>query len=222
MFSKSIFFFFFIGLQLQAFDIMLDIGHTPSKSGAISASCEKEYDFNKALGRYVFEHFSQNSRINMSMLKRSEVTFQDRFASSIGKDFFLSIHHDSVQERYIQRNSFGCPSTSHASGFSIFISRKNPYFDKSLAYAQRFGKALMEQGLTPSFHHAEKVSGENRELIDQTLGIYIFDDLKVLKNAKSPALLFEAGVIVNPLNEAIVKSDDYKNKVSNAISAAFF
>jgi N-acetylmuramoyl-L-alanine amidase len=221
MLVKSIIISSLIGMQLYSFDIMIDIGHTPSKSGAISASCAKEYDYNKALGNYLIKHLSQNSTVNISMLTQTEVSFQDRYTSSIGKDLFLSLHHDSVQERYIQRNSFGCPNTNHAAGFSIFISRKNPYFDKSLDYAQRFGEALVKQGLTPSLHHAEKIQGENRELLDRRLGIYIFDDLKVLKNAKSPAILFEAGVIVNPVDEAMVKRDEYKSKVSKAISSAF-
>lgn len=204
-----------------AFDLMLDIGHTPSKSGAMSASCEKEFNYNTALGDYLLKHLSNGSAIKTSMLPQSEVSFQERYESSTQKDLFLSLHHDSVQERYIRRNRLGCPTTNYTAGFSIFISRKNIYFNKSYDYAQRFGEALIKQGLTPSLHHAEKIPGENRELLDRRLGIYIFDDLKVLKNAKSPAILFEAGVIVNPVDEAILKRDEYKSKIVKAISVAF-
>jgi N-acetylmuramoyl-L-alanine amidase len=210
-----------IAKPIFAFDLMLDIGHTPSKFGAMSASCEKEFNYNIVLGSYLLKHLANGSAIQMSMLPQSEISFQDRYESSAKKDLFLSLNHDSVQERYIARNSLGRPTTNYASGFSIFISRKNMYFKKSLDYAQKFGEALVKQGLTPSLHHAEKIQGENRELLDQRLGIYVFDDLKVLKNAKSPAILFEAGVIVNPVDEAIVKRDEYKSKIVKAISLAF-
>lgn len=211
----------FIAKATFAFDLMLDIGHTPSKSGAMSASCEKEFNYNIALGDYLLKHLANSSAIKIYVLPQSEISFQERYESSAQKDLFLSLHHDSVQERYIQRNSLGCPTTNHATGFSIFISRKNSYFKKSYDYAQRFGEALVKQGLTPSLHHAEKIQGENRELLDRRLGIYVFDDLKVLKNAKAPAILFEAGVIVNPVDEAILKRDEYKSKIVKAISVAF-
>lgn len=207
--------------SVWGFELVLDIGHTPTKSGATSSNCEKEFNYNLSLGNYLMEHLPSNSTIKMSKPAQREITFDDRYASSIHKELFLSIHHDSVQERYIQRNSFGCPSTDYASGFSIFISRKNPYFNNSLIYAKKFGQALIGQGLVPSWHHAEKIAGENRELIDPKLGIYLFDDLKVLKNAHSPAILFEAGVIVNPADEAILRGNTYKNKVSKAINEAF-
>ena len=39
----------------------------------------------------------------------------------------------------------------------------------------------------PTFHHAEPIKGENRELVNRDLGIYRFDDLIVLKSAATPA-----------------------------------
>ncbi len=204
--------------SVLAFDVMLDIGHTPTKYGALSANCEKEYNYNVALGRYLLKHLANHATIKATITPQREICFKERYRSSIQKDLFLSLHHDSVQERFIKRDKFGCPSSNHASGFSIFISRKNPYFKESWKYAKKLGEALVEQGLTPSLHHAEKIQGENRELLDRRLGIYVFDDLKVLKNAKAPAILFEAGVIVNPIDEEAVQSDGYKNKIGTAIS----
>lgn len=72
-------------------------------------------------------------------------------------------------------------------------------------------------GLRPSTHHGENIKGENREAIDKELGIYYFDDLIVVKNSECPALLLEAGVIVNPEDEKLVKTNAYKNIISQAI-----
>jgi len=64
------------------------------------------------------------------------------------------------------------------------------------------------------------ITGENRVLLDKRLGIYIFDDLKVLKNAKSPAILLEAGVIVSPMDEQRVQTPKFMNDISLAILKA--
>ena len=67
----------------------------------------------------------------------------------------------------------------------------------------------------PTLHHAEKIKGENRELIDRELGIYLFDDLVVLRTAQCPAVLFESGVIINPYDDFLVKSHEYRTKVGS-------
>ncbi len=205
---------------MYAFDLALDIGHTPLKVGATSSECINEYQYNKSLGSYIKAELpKQNSKIKIFTNCTQEISFLQRYKLSENKDLFIALHHDSVQEIYIKRNQAGCPISDHASGYSLFISRKNPYFKESLSYAQKFSTALIEQGLKPSLHHAEKIEGENRELLDPTLGIYIFDDLKVLRYAQSPAILFEAGVIVNPIDEQSVRTKLYKLKIMNAFSA---
>lgn len=211
----------FTATNLFAFDLVLDIGHTPSKTGAISATCQQEYNYNRDLSLYIIDSL-KNNNINFSLssqYQKQEISFQDRYQSSIGKNLFISIHHDSVQKQFLQFNAHKCPSSSYASGFSIFISRKNLYFAQSLSYAKKLGKGMLKVGLHPSLHHAENIAGENRELLDSQLGIYVFDDLKVLKNAKSPAILLEAGVIVNPTEEITIKTNAYKEKISRAILA---
>ena len=99
------------------------------------------------------------------------------------------------------------------------MSRKNLYYERSLSYARKLGESLVAQGLHPSLHHAEPIPGENRLLLDKKLGIYAFDELVVLKEAKSPAILLEAGVIVNPQDEIQVTQEDFKQRILQAICA---
>jgi N-acetylmuramoyl-L-alanine amidase len=199
-----------------ALDLALDVGHTEKRFGATSASCKKEYEYNSELTKYIYNSIKSNSNIKIETnLSNKNTTFKERYELSKNKDLFVSIHHDSVQNQYIKYLN-KCPNTNHASGYSIFISKKNINFEKSLELARLFSKNLLTQGLKPSLYHNENIKGENRELIDKELGIYLFDDLLVLKNAKSPAFLFEAGFIVNPSDEKLVKTDAFKNKVVNA------
>jgi N-acetylmuramoyl-L-alanine amidase len=54
-------------------------------------------------------------------------------------------------------------------------------------------------------------------LIDPEKGIYLFDDLVVLKNADAPAVLLEAAVIVHPKDEKKASSTQYRNIISEAV-----
>ena len=205
--------------NLYSANVVLDIGHTPKQSGATSSNCQQEYTYNKELVLYILEKLKDKHNIEISLSSKKddeELTFKDRYNSSVDKDLFISIHHDSVQKQFIKYIN-GCPTTNYAEGFSIFVSKKNIEYEKSLEYAKIFAEELISRGLVPTLHHAEKIKGENRELIDRKLGIYLFDDLKVLKNANSPAFLFEAGVIVNPNEEKKVKTKVFKDNITEAV-----
>ncbi len=222
LFLKYFFLILFIQ-NIYGANLVLDIGHTPKKSGAKSSSCEQEYKYNEELALYVLEQLKNKDNLNISLSSKynnQELTFQERYDSSIDKDLFISIHHDSVQKQFIKYIK-NCPTTDYAEGFSIFISKKNIQYEKSLEYAKSFAKELIAQGLSPSLHHAEEIEGENRQLIDDKLGIYLFDDLKVLRNSKSAAFLFEAGIIVNPVDEKKVKTKAFRDKIIRAMMKLF-
>jgi N-acetylmuramoyl-L-alanine amidase len=51
-------------------------------------------------------------------------------------------------------------------------------------------------------------------------GIYRFDDLVVLKRTAIPAVLLEAGVITDPVDEAYVSSDANQAQIAEAIVSA--
>jgi hypothetical protein len=64
----------------------------------------------------------------------------------------------------------------------------------------------------------QSLSGENRELRDTEKGIYRFDDLVVLRTAKMPAVLFEAGVIVNREEEALLVDPVFQNRLALSVA----
>jgi N-acetylmuramoyl-L-alanine amidase len=117
-----------------------------------------------------------------------------------GAGFFLSIHHDSVKEEYQQPWTWNGrePATHEGfAGFSLFVSRLNPRLDESLACASAIGAALRRAGLPVATHHGVSSAGVERPWADEANGVYFYDNLVVLKGATIPAVLLEAGVIVN-------------------------
>ncbi|WP_035058897.1 N-acetylmuramoyl-L-alanine amidase family protein [Andreprevotia chitinilytica] len=204
-----------IGLNAaNAAEIALDIGHSLKKPGAISASGRKEFDFNVALGRVVAAELENHGlAVRLIGIDGDRDVLTDRTKQAVGATFFLSLHHDSVQPQYLKE-------AERFSGYSLFVSRKNPQPEASLACATRIADALLAAGMHPSLHHAEPIPGENRPLADKARGIYWFDDLIVLKTATQPAVLLESGVIVNAREEAWLASPAGRQTIARAVGAA--
>lgn len=207
----------FVAAPCRAADVIFDPGHSPAKGGATSSAGYPEYEYNDYLTRYARDYMRANKlETDITRGPSEDLTLMQRAKMSEGKKLFFSVHHDSVQAQFLEKTN--PPLSRKARGYSIFVSKKNPYFDESLRYAKILGRALREAGLSPSEHHGEKIKGENREILDKDLGVYAFDDLVVLKHAKSPALLFEAAVIVNPDDEALARDKNFKDKVAKAMT----
>lgn len=204
----------------SGFDLLLDPGHGPDAPGVISCAGVPEYRYNNELAAFLAAGLQQAGvTVTLSKEPESAVPLRDRVKQSANTDLVLSLHHDSVQPQFLTRQPSGSCS-SRASGFSLFVSRKNPFFDRSLAYARQLGRSLVAQGLRPTLHHGEAIPGENRLLLDPELGIYAFDELVVLQSARAPAVLLEAGVIVNPADERLVGSPAFREKILTAIGRA--
>jgi len=194
--------------------IVVDTGHTPQYPGATGASGRVEYQYNLDLSTAVADRLAaaryQVTRVAADGL---EIALRDRATRTPDADLFVSIHHDSMQQAWIdagRRREFA--------GYSIFVSEKNPQYAHSLRCAQSVGEALRAAGQTPSLYHATPIPGENRPLIDARLSIHRFDDLVVLKTAPMPAILIEAGVIANPDDEARLGRPDTIQLLATAIA----
>ena len=81
--------------------------------------------------------------------------WKERFKRCVDKDLFISIHHDSVQKQFIKYIN-GCPTTNYAEGFSIFVSKKNIEYEKSLEYAKIFAEELISRGRVTQKKSLEK------------------------------------------------------------------
>ena len=183
--------------------VSIDIGHSKKRSGAISATGIGEYQYNKraaidlfyALEKRGIESFFVNP-------KEEEISLKERVVRSArgNADLFVSMHHDSVKEKYLKKwkyNNKNHVYCDNFKGYGLFISHKNKYFKESLRVASDIGKYLRAKHFSPTLHHTEKIKGENKKMYDREKGIYRYDNLVVLKYAKSPALLIENGVILN-------------------------
>jgi N-acetylmuramoyl-L-alanine amidase len=189
---------FFTGLSYAA-EIAIDTGHTLAKPGTISESGVSEFDFNRkfvqalaqSLGAVgVSSHVINDSGRIGSLVQRTAQAKLDRL--------FISIHHDSVKQRYRPARH------PRFKGYSLWVSQRNTDFEESVRCAKLIADQMLNAGFQPSHYHADAVYGESRPVVDWDRGIFTNDHLAVLATARGPAILVEVGVIANPSEEAVL------------------
>lgn len=209
------------------FAVAVDIGHTPEAPGATSARGLPEYLFNAALGRDVVAALSGAGfpalPVRVTGGGKQQLAKRVSAAQALKPALLISLHHDSVQAHYLARWRFAGRELAYSdrfSGFSIFVSRGNGHFAESLAFASALGRELVASGVGFSRHHAEKIPGEGRVTLDAAHGVFEFRNLRILKEVDAPAILFEAGVLVNRAEELELASPARRQLASRAILAA--
>jgi N-acetylmuramoyl-L-alanine amidase len=209
------------------FVIALDPGHTLASPGAISARGIPEVRFNHELAGVVYDELRHAGFEKVFMIdnirEAPSLTQRAGLANERRADVFLSLHHDSVQPRYLSSwlyDGIRHTYSDRYSGYSLFVSDKNASLQDSLLFARLLGTELRKRCMVATRHHAEVIPGEGRELIDPERGIYRFDDLVVLKATRMPAVLFEAGLIVNRADELTLQSPGRRRMLAQAITAA--
>ena len=194
--------------------VVVDTGHTAKHPGATGANGRVEYLYNLDASDALVENLvADGHRVLRIAADGKEIKLTDRATQDPTADLFISIHHDSIQQAWIdagRRREF--------SGFSIFVSEKNTRYEQSLDCARKIGANMLSAGEKPSLYHATPIPGENRPLIDSRFGIHRFDDLIVLKTAPVPALLVEIGVIANPDEAIRLNQHDVIQRITRAIA----
>jgi len=207
--------------------VAIDTGHSAENPGAYSARGVGEYTFNSMISSILLDEIKKHSRFDPVRIERNgeEIQLAERVGliNQVKPDLLVSIHHDSVQPVFLKKWKWKGETAYYCdrySGFSVFYSEKNEKPVESLRLARLLGQALLEAGCLPSLHHAAKIKGENRQIVDKKRGVYRFDDLAVLKSATCPGVLLECGIIKNRRDELLLSSYPYQRKITAAIMKA--
>ena len=205
--------------------VALDIGHTRQQPGAISATGVPEFEFNRRIVELVRQRLAESKIVEPVVINPDggaiTLTERTRRAAQAGASLFVAVHHDSANDKYLQTQEVNGKKvffSDRFEGYGVFISRKNPDFQKSLALARLVG-AELEKNLPFATHHSEAIRGENRPILDSERGIYEYDDLVVLKSALMPAALVECGVIVNREQDLLLRQPAMQKIIADAIAA---
>jgi N-acetylmuramoyl-L-alanine amidase len=211
------------------FRTVIDVGHTPEVPGAISARGVPEFEFNQRLARRIErELLARGFARTRLLLTRGEARpgLYERVAraNAAKGDLFVSVHHDSVPDFLIASWEFmGAEGRYNDSfkGHSIFISADHPQYAKSKSFARALGLALRDRGLAYTPHYTESfMRHRRRALVDREAGVYRFDRLMVLMHTQMPAVLLEAGSIINRDEELVLQSPERQTTIAEAVADA--
>jgi N-acetylmuramoyl-L-alanine amidase len=206
------------------FRVVVDVGHSAEVPGATSARGVPEYDFNLRLANRIGKDLAAAGFRQAQVLVTPGPAKRGLFmrvarAANLTADLFISIHHDSVPERFLQtwvHEGTQLRYSDHFRGHSIFISYDNPDAAASYQFARLLGGQLKKRGLQYTPHYAQAFMQERRrDLLDADAGVYRYDQLIVLKDTRMPAVLFEAGSIIHR-DEEVVMSDPRRHAVIGA------
>lgn len=192
--------------------IAVDVGHYAAEPGVISAGGVPEFAYNLALAADVKSELERlQATVRLIGERGDYAVLHHRTRDAQGADLFVSIHHDSVKERLL-------PQADRFSGFSLFVSRLNPFPERSLSCASLIGKKLRDNGFVPSRYHADLVLGAPRPFADEENGVHWYDNLAVARTAAMPSVLVEAGVIVNREEERRMADPEVRRRIAAAVA----
>jgi N-acetylmuramoyl-L-alanine amidase len=207
--------------------VLLDPGHTQSHPGALSARAIPEVAYNDAFVAVLASGLERAGfRVATTRRPGEEVDLDARARTANAQQAWLliSIHHDSAQLQFLEKLDRDGKAVHRTvkpiRGYSLFVSGTNPRFSESMQAAKALGRRLLALGRPPTLHHAEPIPGEGRPLLDPVLGVYRYDDLKILKAVTCPAVLLEVGVLVDETDEAYVADPEHRGAVVDAVVSA--
>jgi len=211
------------------FGVILDVGHTADALGAISARNVPEYFFNYRLAAQIQRILIEDGFDKTALLVTGGPAKRSLFdrvarANALSANLLVSIHHDSVPDALLESWQFEGKESQFSDrfrGHSIFVSYENSYLSGSLLFGRLLGKELKDRGLQYARQYTQPIMGRYRHrLVDPDVGVYRYDHLVVLRGTRMPAVLLEAGSIVNREEELQMNSAERLDLISASVRAA--
>ncbi len=197
--------------------VAIDVGHGIVDPGAFSARGRSEYEFNRDFAGVLA------GTVRARGLGVREVNFDgsvrvlsDRPKLAKGADFFIAIHHDSINTQYLKFWDWDGSEASYTDvkrGFGLFVSERSPDLSTSLRCASSIGAQMRRNGFVPTPWH-----GRKHLAADAQNGVWYYDNLVVLYRTTLPAVLFEAGVIKHREEELELADPERQARMADALA----
>jgi N-acetylmuramoyl-L-alanine amidase len=211
------------------FRIVVDVGHTAKSEGALSARNVPEFEFNLHLAQKIVERLKSDGFAQAKLLitegnARPSLAERVAAANKLHADLFLSIHHDSVPDKMMENWEYEGKKSHFSdrfSGYGLFVSKENPDFETSMRFAKLIGTQMHQEHIKFADQYTLPIMGKYRhDLLDRDAGIYRYDHLIVLQRTHMPAVLLEAGSIINRDEELQMASPERQDVTVNAVTTA--
>ncbi len=203
MFSLFVMNFFFLNGKIyqtakSGFTVVIDPGHGGIDPGVLGATTkEKESNLNLYLSKNLYDNFYAEG-VNCVLTRTQDVGLY----GTISKGF---------KERDLKKRVQIAKSVNA----DIFISiHMNNYADENRRGAQVFYNPKSEQS-----KKLAKLVQDNLNGMEESVRICepLAGDYYLLNNLTCPAIIVECGFLSNPLDEKLLTTDSYRNKLAHSI-----
>jgi len=199
--------------------VAVDVGHTLAAPGATSARGRGEFEFNRDLAGQIASALGERGwevRMLNADGRIESLSARPQAAAGAGAAFLLSVHHDSVNAFELSPWTWegrALDYNDEFAGHSLFVSRDNPDTAMSVLCARAIGARLQRMGFEPTHKN-----GRRRSYADSEHAVHYYDGLAVLRHARMPAVLFEAGILKNRDEELLLRDPARQARMADAIA----
>jgi N-acetylmuramoyl-L-alanine amidase len=217
-------------LDYQVKRVVIDPGHGGFDSGAVGPSGTKEKDVALDIAIRLYNHLNKEGRIKPFLTRTADyyvpLSARTATANQHKADLFISIHINANERRAARGSeTYYCAekaSSAEARRVAAFENIALNYDDSTKTHKTAFVEEILfkfkqklywqESGRFAN-HFQDKFK---QQLPLKSRGIHSANFF-VLRRAKMPAILLEAGFISNPDNEAMLKQASFRQKIADAI-----
>src|SRR4029077_15211598 len=135
-----------------------------------SARNVAEFVFNRRLAQRIeqklkAEGFAETKLLVPGAGARRSLARRVAAANDLPANLFLSIHHDSGPNKFLEDWEFEGKKSRFSDrfgGYSVFVSRRNPDFKTSLSFAELIGREMKAQGLHYAKQYTQAIMGRHQ------------------------------------------------------------
>ena len=220
------------GLDYQVNRVVIDAGHGGFDSGAVGKNGLKEKDVTLDLAKKLHEMLKKDGKIRSFLTRTGDyyipLSARTVAANQYQADLFISIHINANKNRKPSGSeTYFCSEKASSAEAEKVAALENSVIKYDEPYKKRPGYIDIEELLFKfeqklNWHESGVFADAFQKRMAQQLpfrsrGVHSAN-FYVLRRAKMPAILLEAGFISNPNDEAMLKQAAFREKIAMAIA----
>jgi N-acetylmuramoyl-L-alanine amidase len=210
--------------------VLIDPGHGGRDPGATSASGTiSEKQLTLQLARELRDALASNGRVRIALTREDDryLTLDQRsaLARRLGATLYVSLHMDSAPNPLARGASVYSLSDVASDAEAADRARSENSAAARAAGSDGSVRAILSDlavrsQMTASANFAERLVRNSAGRVALRPQPHRFADFHVLRSARVPAVLFEAGYISNFDDEAMLRSGERRSRIASALARA--
>ena len=209
--------------------VVIDAGHGGRDPGARSVSGEVvEKDLTLALARELRDELVKRGRVRVAMTREDDsyLTLEDRAAVArrLGASMFVSLHMDSAANPLARGASvYSLSDVASDAEAARLAAEENPRWNSGLGNGsvdEMLADLVTRAQMSASADLASRLVRKSAGRFELRPEPHRFAAFHVLRSARTPAVLFEAGYLSNADDEVLLRTPQHRSDIALALAQA--